>query len=81
MKGNISRWLILLLALVCVAQAASAFEIIQEEIRPESDVLELGQSVNAHYVISYKMISTGKNYMDDEKFEFSTGMQKPAWDF
>ena len=81
MKANISRWIILLLALVCVVQVASAFEIILEEIRPESDVLEPGQSVNARYVISYKMITTGQTYMDDEKFEFSTGLQKPAWDF
>jgi hypothetical protein len=81
MKANISRWIVLLLALVCVVQVASAFEIILEEIRPESDVLEPGQSVNARYVISYKMITTGQTYMDDEKFEFSTGLQKPAWDF
>ncbi len=81
MKANISRWFILLLALVCVAQAVSAFDVTKEEIKPESDILEPGQNVNAHYVISYKMISTGKNYMDDERFEFSTGLQKPAWDF
>jgi len=81
MKANISRWFILLLALVCVAQAASAFEVTREEIKPESGALEPGQSVNAHYVISYKMASTGSTYMDDEKFELSTGLQKPAWDF
>ncbi len=81
MTTNISRWFILLLALVCVAQVASAFDVTKEEIKPESDILEPGQNVNAHYVVSYKMLSTGKNYMDDERFEFSTGLQKPAWDF
>ncbi|MCK9307827.1 MAG: hypothetical protein M0P17_09905 [Methanoculleus sp.] len=81
MKASISRWIILLLALVCVVQVASAFEVIKEEIRPEGAILEPGQSVNAHYVFSYKMISTGSTHMDDEKFEFSTGLQKPAWDF
>ena len=81
MKANISRWIILLLALVCVVQAASAFEVTIDEIQPKSAILEPGQSVNAHYVFSYKMLTTGKNYMDDEKFEFSTELQKPAWDF
>jgi len=81
MKANISRWFILLLALVCVAQAASAFEVIKEEIKPESGVLEPGQEVNAHYVVSYKMITTGEKNWDDETFEFSTGLQKPSWDF
>lgn len=81
MKANISRWFILLLALVCVAQAVSAFEVIKEEITPESAILEPGQNVNARYVISYKMITTDPSYMDDEKFEFSTGLQNSAWDF
>ncbi|HOI57985.1 MAG TPA: hypothetical protein PLN84_04745 [Methanoculleus sp.] len=80
MKANI-RWIMFLLALVCVVQVASAFDVIKEEIKPESDVLEPGQSVNTHYVFSYRMLSTGSTYMDDEKFEFSTGLQKPAWDF
>ncbi|MCK9299598.1 MAG: hypothetical protein M0P21_11665 [Methanoculleus sp.] len=78
MKANISRWIILLLALLCVVQVASAFEIIQEEIRPESDVLEPGQSVNARYVVTYDMITETAN---DESFEFSTGLQNAVWDF
>jgi len=81
MKTNISRWLVLLLALICVAQAASAFEVTNEGIQPDSEILEPGQSVNAHYVFSYKMLTTGSGYMDDEKFEFSTGLERPAWDF
>ncbi len=81
MKTSISRWVILLLALVCVVQAASAFEVTKEEITPESAILEPGQNVNARYVISYKMITTDPSYMDDEKFEFSTGLQNSAWDF
>ena len=83
MKANIGRWIMVLLALVCVVQAASAFEVTKEEIKPENSILEPGQEVNAHYVISYKMATTGtgEGERDDETFEFSTGLQKPTWDF
>ncbi|NLM30515.1 MAG: hypothetical protein GX216_08865 [Methanomicrobiales archaeon] len=81
MKADISRWIILLLALVCAVQAVSAFTMIKEEITPTSASLEPGQEVTARYLISYKMLTTGSKYMDDETFEFSTGLQKPAWDF
>ena len=81
MKANISRWIILLLALVCVVQAVSAFEVIKTEVKPDSDILEPGQEVNAHYVIAYKMASTRADERDDETFEFSTGLQNPSWDF
>ncbi|NLZ31282.1 MAG: hypothetical protein GX885_11195 [Methanomicrobiales archaeon] len=81
MKANISRWIILLLALVCAVQAASAFEVIKGEITPGSASLEPGQEVTARYLISYKMATTGQKYMDDETFEFRTALQKPAWDF
>lgn len=87
MKANISRWFILLLALVCVAQAASAFEVIKEDIKADGASLESGQNlepgqeVNARYIISYRMATTGSNYMNDETFEFSTGLEKPYWIF
>ena len=78
MKGNISRWLILLLALVCVAQAASAFDVKTEKVDPASGALEPGQQVTARYVLTYNMVTSGGN---DETFEFSTGLQNPVWDF
>ncbi|KDE56462.1 hypothetical protein [Methanoculleus sp. MH98A] len=78
MKGYIGRWLILLLALVCVAQAASAFDIKTETVNPASGALEPGQQVNARYVLTYDMITDTGN---DETFEFSTGLQNPVWDF
>ena len=87
MKANISRWFILLLALVCVAQAVSAFEVIKEDIKADGASLESGQNlepgqeVNARYIISYRMATTGSNYMNDETFEFSTGLEKPYWIF
>ena len=34
MKANISRWIILLLALVCAVQAASAFDIKTATVNP-----------------------------------------------
>ena len=78
MKGNISRWLILLLALVCVAQAAAAFDVKTEKVDPASGALEPGQQVTARYVLTYNMVTSGGN---DETFEFSTGLQNPVWDF
>ncbi|MDD3070355.1 MAG: hypothetical protein PHX88_04085, partial [Methanoculleus horonobensis] len=77
-KGNISRWLILLLALVCVAQVASAFDVKTEKVDPASGALEPGQQVTARYVLTYNMVTSGGN---DETFEFSTGLQNPVWDF
>lgn len=78
MKTSISRWVILLLALVCVVQAASAFNVKTEKIDPASGALEPGQQVTARYVLTYDMITSGGN---DESFEFSTGLQNPVWDF
>nr|WP_303716375.1 hypothetical protein [Methanoculleus marisnigri] len=85
MKASISRWIILLLALVCVVQVVSAFEVTREEIRSESGeiisesaILEPGQSVTARYVLTYDMITNGGN---DETFELSTGLQNPSWKF
>ncbi|MCM2467047.1 hypothetical protein [Methanoculleus oceani] len=78
MKANISRWIILLLALVCVVQVASAFDIKTETVNPASGALEPGQQVNARYVLTYDMITDTGN---DESFEFSTGLQNPVWDF
>lgn len=72
MKANISRWFILLLALVCVAQAASAFDVKTETVNPASGALEPGQQVTARYVLTYDMLTDGGN---DESFEFSTGLQ------
>jgi hypothetical protein len=76
-KGKIGRWIILLLALVCVVQAAAAFDVTKTEINPASGDLEPGQQVTAHYVISYSMDTSS----DDEAFEFSTGLRNPAWTF
>ena len=82
MKANISRWVILLLALVCVVQAASAFEVTKEEITPESAILEPGQNVNARYVLTLDMTQTeDPKTMNDETLEFSTGLSNPVWDF
>ncbi len=78
MKPNISRWIILLLALTCAVQAVSAFKVTKEEITPASGDLEVGQSVSAHYVIAYSMNFGGP---EDEAFEFSTGLQSPSWTF
>ncbi len=79
MKTNISRWIVLLLALVCVVQVVSAdFDIKKEDISPASGALEPGQQVTAHYVLSYSMITDDPS---DESFEFSTGLQNPTWDF
>jgi hypothetical protein len=77
MKANISRWIILLLALVCVVQVASAFDVKTEKIDPASGALEPGQQVTARYVLTYDMITTGGN---DETFELSTGLQNPSWE-
>jgi len=79
MKANISRWIILLLALVCVVQVVSAdFTVKTETINPPSGALEPGQRVTARYVLSYNMITEDAS---DESFEFSTGLQNPSWDF
>ncbi len=78
MEANINRLFILLLALVCVAQAASAFEVKTQTIDPASGALEPGQQVTARYVLTYDMITSGGN---DESFEFSTGLQNPSWTF
>ena len=82
MKANISRWFILLLALVCVAQAVSAFDVKTEKVDPASGALEPGQQVNARYVLTYDMTHTSdSDTMNDESFEFSTGLQNAVWDF
>lgn len=78
MKANIGRWIILLLALICVVQAASAFNVKTEKINPESGALEPNQKVTAHYVLTYSMDRSNSN---DESFEFSTGLQNPSWEF
>lgn len=78
MKANISRWIILLLALVCVVQAASAFDVKTATVNPASGDLEPSQEVTAHYVIAYNM-KPGSS--DDESFDFSTGLRDPAWTF
>jgi hypothetical protein len=78
MKANISRWFILLLALVCVVQAVSAFDVKTEKVDPASGALEPGQQVNARYVLTYDMDERNQN---DESFEFSTGLSNPVWDF
>jgi len=84
MKTNISRWIILLLALVCVVQVASAsFDIKKEDINPASGALEPKQHVTAHYVLTYDLDqkSGDSTTMNDETLEFSTGLQNPSWDF
>jgi hypothetical protein len=78
MNAKLSRWIILLLALVCVAQAASAFSIKTESINPASGNLEPGQQVTVHEVITYNMLTTSGN---DESFDFSTGLSSPVWTF
>lgn len=76
---NISRWIILLLALVCVVQVASAnFDVKTETVNPASGALEPGQQVTARYVLTYDMLTSDGN---DETFEFSTGLQSPSWNF
>jgi len=78
MKANISRWIILLLALVCVVQAASAFDVKTATVNPASGDLEPSQEVTAHYVItSYN----SDKMANDESFDFSTGLRDPAWTF
>ncbi|KAF5030732.1 hypothetical protein DSECCO2_635130 [anaerobic digester metagenome] len=77
MKTHIGRWFILLLALVCVAQAASAFDIKTETVNPASGALEPGQQVNARYVLTYDM---DDHDLNDESFELSTALQNPVWD-
>ena len=84
MKANI-RWIMFLLALVCVVQVASAaagFDIKTETINPASGNLEPGQQVTARYVFTYEMATTGTGTGGtDETFEFSTGLSNPSWDF
>jgi hypothetical protein len=78
MKANISRWIILLLALVCAVQAASAFDVKTATVNPASGDLEPSQEVTAHYVIAYNMDPANS---DGESFDFSTGLRDPAWTF
>ncbi|WP_292519920.1 hypothetical protein [Methanoculleus sp.] len=81
MKAKISRWIVLLLALVCVVQAASAaagFDIKTETVNPAGTTLEPGQQVTARYVLTYEMDDRSQT---DDTFEFSTGLQDPSWDF
>ncbi|RXE55880.1 hypothetical protein ABH15_06590 [Methanoculleus taiwanensis] len=75
---SIHRAIILLLALVCAVQAASAFTITTETINPASGALEPGQQVTAHYKIAYSMTTADGS---DESFDFSTGLQNPVWTF
>lgn len=77
MKINISRWIILLLALVCAMQAASAFDIKTSTINPASGDLEPSQTVTARYVIAYN----SEAIMKDDSFDFSTGLRDPSWAF
>jgi len=82
MKASISRWIILLLALVCVVQvvsAAAGFEIKTETVNPASGALEPGQQVTARYVLTYEMATIDN--ANDETFEFSTGLSNPSWEF
>lgn len=78
MKANMSRWIILLLALVCAVQAASAFDVKTATVNPASGDLEPDQAVTAHYVVAYSMDTGGP---EDEAFEFSTGLRNPSWSF
>jgi len=84
MKANI-RWIMFLLALVCVVQAASAaagFDVKTETVNPAGTTLEPGQQVTARYVLTYEMVTDGGgDQSNDESFEFSTGLQNPSWDF
>jgi len=77
-KASIVRWFILLLALLCAVQGASAFNIKTETINPATGPLESGQQVTARYVLTYDMVTTGD--LSDETFELSTGLQNPVWD-
>jgi hypothetical protein len=80
MKANISKWIILLLALVCVVQVASAsFDIESETVNPASGDLEPGQQVTARYILTYDVITTSD--ATDELLEFSTGLSNPSWSF
>ncbi len=83
MKADISRWIILLLALVCAVQAVSAagFDIKIETINPEGDTLEPSQKVTAHYVLTYDMFTTGSGEGTDETIKFTTGLRNPSWKF
>ncbi len=58
MKASIVRWFILLVALLCAVQAASAFNIKTETINPATGSLEPGQQVTARYVLTYDMATT-----------------------
>ena len=78
METNLSRWIILLLALICVVQAASAFDVKTATVNPASGDLEPSQEVTAHYVIAYNMDPANS---DGESFDFSTGLRDPAWTF
>ncbi len=78
MKASIVRWFILLVALLCAVQAASAFNIKTETINPATGSLEPGQQVTARCVLTYDMATTDD--LSDETFELSTGLQNPSWD-
>ena len=58
MKASIVRWFILLVALLCAVQAASAFNIKTETINPATGSLEPGQQVTARCVLTYDMATT-----------------------
>jgi hypothetical protein len=75
---TLHRAIILLLALLCVTQVASAFTIRTETINPASGALEPGQQVTAHYKIAYSMTTADGT---DESFDFSTGLHDPVWTF
>ncbi len=81
METGINRWIILMLALLCAVQVASAagFDVKSETIDPASGPLEPGQPVTACYVLTYEMATNDDG--TDETFEFSTGLQDPVWDF
>jgi hypothetical protein len=78
MEMGVSKWIVLLLALVCAVQAVSAFDVKTATVNPASGDLEPDQAVTAHYVVAYSMDTGGPG---DEAFEFSTGLRNPSWSF
>ena len=78
MEMGVSKWIVLLLALVCAVQAVSAFDVKTSTVNPASGDLEPDQAVTAHYVVAYSMDTGGPG---DEAFEFSTGLRNPSWSF
>ncbi len=75
---TLNRAIILLLALLCVTQVASALTVKTIDITPASGALEPGQQVQAHYTIDYIM---NDNNLNDEEIYFHTELQKPIWKF